>query len=42
MTFLDKKTHFAVIYFLKSKDQAISSFKHYGAFAERSTNKKLK
>lgn len=42
MTFLDERTHYAVIYFLKSKDQAFSSFKHYVAFAERDTNKKMK
>lgn len=42
MTFLDERTHYAFIYFLKSKDQAFSSFKHYVAFAKRDTNKKMK
>lgn len=42
MSFLDEHTHFGVIYFLKSKDQAFSAFKHYVAYAERVTGNKLK
>lgn len=37
ITFIDEATHFAVVYFLKSKDQAFKSFKHYVAYAERKT-----
>lgn len=42
ITFLDEKTHFVVLYVLNSKDQALAAFKHYPAFAERDTGKKLK
>lgn len=42
ITFLDENTHFGVIYFLKTKDQAFSAFKHYVAYAERETEKKIK
>lgn len=42
MTFLDEHTHFGVIYFLKSKDQAFDVFKHYVVYAERETRMKLR
>lgn len=42
MTFLDEFTHRGVIYFLKSKHEAFSCFKHHVSYAERETQKKVK
>lgn len=42
MTFVDEATHFAMIYFLKSKDQALECFKQYVLRAEKDTEETLK
>lgn len=42
MTFINEKSHYAVLHFAKSKDQSLVTFKHYVAFAERDTGEKLK
>lgn len=42
MTSRDEATHFAVVYFLKSKDQAFECFKRYITYAERKTGLKLR
>lgn len=42
MTSLDEHTHFVIIYSLQSKDQALSVFKPYVAYAESETKSKLK
>ena len=42
MTFVDEATHFAMIYFLKTKDQALECFKRYVKRAERDTGETLK
>lgn len=42
MLFIDEHSHYGVPYFLKSKSQAFSAFKHYVAYAEHETARKLK
>lgn len=42
MKFVDKDSHYGVIYFLKSKSQAFSAFKNYIAYAECETTRNLK
>lgn len=41
MTFLDEYTNYGVIYFLKSKSQALSGFKHFVHWAGRQTKTSL-
>lgn len=42
MTFLDEATHYAVIYFLKSKGKLLECFKNYVSVSERETGCKVK
>lgn len=42
MSFVDEATHFAILYFLKSKDQVFECFKRYVDQAENDTNEKPK
>lgn len=42
MTFLDEYTNYGVIYFLKSKSQALGCFKHFVQWAERQTKISLR
>ena len=42
VTFIDDKSRFTAVYFMKSKDQVLEKFKEYEAMVTNTTEKKIR